>query len=435
MRKLSLTKLGVVVSALAGLAAALGGAVGCKEDKPGGAPQGTPPPPPPNMAATGSGAASAGAAKNLCDPSAVGIVDAKTAVLLPATIEGYCVLKTDGVRAWGEGTGKKIEDVSDIIDGMGELYSHNYFAKRYDSLKYVEGAGTGAEVEVTFTTYDKPENAYALFTYKNVSNQDPDPEAAKKQNRTPLRKLEGGGAASLGNANALLWKGNYLVELTYVPDATKSLTDATKAADAILPKFVKAIADKLVGAVDPPADVRLLPTEAEGRLPLGIDYVPAKYKKPEGKGDALHVSAGAYAQAFMRDGKKRFRVLAFSRDEKDAARDAIAAFSKLPGAVPLKEAKDFSDEAWHFPFTVGQGGAGAGGKAEGVAARRGSMVYAVIDEELALGDPANTADWPRLTKDEKVTKLKAIMSKAGTAPVAPSSSAAPSAAPSASASK
>jgi hypothetical protein len=113
----------------------------------------------------------------------------------------------------------------------------------------------------------------------------------------------------------------------------------------------------------------------------------------------------------MRDGKKRYRVIAVAREEKDAARDAIAAFSKLPGAVPIKEAKEFSDEAWHFPFNVGQGGAGAGGKAEGVAARRGSTVIAVIDEELALGDPAKKDDWPRLTKEEKLAKLKTFLAK------------------------
>lgn len=391
---------------------------GCKEDKPSG-PLGTPPPPP-AVAPAGSGS---GQAKSLCDPANVGIADAKIAAIMPTTVGSYCVRKGDQMQSFGEGSSKKIEDVSDVIDGQGEIYAHNYYAKRYDRVHYVNERGNGEEVEVNVSTFDKPENAYALFTYQVVANKDPDPEAAKSQGRTPPRAIKGGGAAAMGKGNAYLWRGNYLVELTFSPDPTKPEAEALASADKVLAEMVAAIGDKIVGATDPPADVRALPGESEGRVPLGIDYVPAKFKKPEGKGDALFLNVGAYATSFMRDGKKRYRVIAVAREEKDAARDAIAAFSKMPGTVPIKEAKEFSDEAWHFSFNVGQGGPGAGGKAEGVAARRGTAVYAVIDEELALGDPAKKDDWPRLTKEEKVSKLKAFLSKTPSAPAAPIASA------------
>jgi len=411
-------------------------ASGCKEEKQGSAPpQGTPPPGAPSAGPAGSGSA---AAKSLCDPKEIGVSDPKVAALLPVTVEGFCVRKGDQIQSFGEGAPKKIEDVSDVIDGQGEIYAHNYFAKRYDRVHYVDARGNGAEVEINLSTFDKPESAYALFTYQVVANKDPDPEAAKSQQRTPPRPIAGGGAAALGKGNAYLWRGNYLVELTYSPDPSKPEAEAIAAADAILGKMVQAIGDKIVGATDPPADVRLLPGEADGRVPLGIEYVPAKFKKPEGKGDALFLSVGSYATSYMRDGKKRYRVLAFARDEKDSARDAMAAFSKLPGAVSLKEAKDFADDGWYFPFTVGQGGAGAAGKAEGVAARKGMVVLAIIDEELALGDPAKKDDWPRLTKEEKLAKLKAFLSRPmPSASAAPSASAppSPSAAPSASTKK
>lgn len=392
----------------------------CKEEKQG--PQGTPPPP--AVAPAGSGSA---AGRSLCDPAGVGIADAKIAAILPAAIGGYCIRKTDQVQSFGEGSPKKIEDVSDVIDGQGEIYAHNYFAKRYDRVHYVNEKGNGEEVEVNVSTFDKPENAYALFTYQVVANKDPDPEAAKSQGRTPPRAIKGGGAAAMGKGNAYLWRGNYLVELTFSPDPSKPEAEALASADKVLSEMVTTIGDKIVGATDAPADVRALPTEAEGRVPLGVDYVPAKFKKPEGKGDALFLNIGAYATSFMREGKKRYRVIAVAREEKDAARDAIAAFSKMPGSVPVKEAKEFSDEAWHFSFNVGQGGAGAGGKAEGVAARRGTAVVAVIDEELALGDPAKKDDWPRLTKEEKIAKLKTFLAK--------NAAAAPAPAPSGSASK
>jgi hypothetical protein len=384
----------------------------CKGDKEQ-APRGTPPP---SVATAPSGAGSVPVKGAGCDPASVGIADAKVASLLPATVEGFCVTKADPVRSWGEGTGKKIEDVSDIIDGAGEIYSRDYYAKRYDSLKYVDGSGSGAEVEIALTTYEKPENAYGLFTYRAVANADPDPEAAKAQGRTPMRIIGGAGAAALGNASAIAWKGPYLVELTYSPDPTKTAAEATAAADKILPKFVEAIGEKLLGTVEAPPEVRALPGEDAGRIVLGIDYVPAKFKRPEGKTDALHVNAGAYAQAYMREGKKRWRVLSFVREEREPARDAFQAFAKLPGALPIKDAKEWSEEAVHFPFTVGQGGAGAAGKAEGVAARKGTVVYAVIDEELALGDASQKDDYPRLSKDEKLAKLKALLARPTTPP-------------------
>jgi len=399
-------------------------AIGCKEDKGGQAPQGQPPPPSGGGGAAPPSGGSAVAAKDMCDAASVGISDPKIAAILPPTIGDYCIRKTDQVQSFGEGTPKKIEDVSDVIDGQGEIYAHNYYAKRYDRVRYVHRAGKGEEVEVNVSTYDKPENAYGLFTYQVVANKDVDPEASKADNRTPPKAIKGGGAAALGKGNAYLWRGNYLVELTYSnTDPNASEAEQLKTASVVLQKMVETIGEKIVGATDPPADVRLLPTEAEGRVPLGIDYVPAKFKKPEGKGDALFLNIGSYATAMMRDGKKRFRVIAVAREEKDAARDAIAAFSKLPGSLPIKEAKEFSDEAWHFSFNVGQGGAGAGGKAEGVAARRGSNVMAVIDEELALGDPAKKDDWPRLTKEEKIGKLKTLLAKGSAPAPAPSASA------------
>lgn len=402
------------------------GLAACKEDP---KPAPTPPPPGPGpVAASGSGPAGV-AAKSLCEPAAVGIADAKVAALLPDLVEGHCVIKTAPAKSFGEGTATKIENVSDIIDGAGQVYSGNYFAKRYDQLKYVDGKGTGAEVEVVLTTFDKPENAYGLFTYRVVANADPDPEVAKSKDRRPWQSVKAGGAAALGSAALVLWKGNYLVELSYSPDPTKDKAAALKAADELLPKIAQAIGQKLPGTTDLPVDVKALPSAAEGAIELGVDYVPPKFARPEGKAEALVLTvAGGYASAFMKDGKKRFRVLSFVREEKDAARDVVETFRKMPGSVTLKD-KELGDDAVHFSFAVGQGGAGAAGKAEGVAVRRGSVVLAVIDEELALGDPAKKEDWPRTSKDEKIEKLKKLFTARANAPApaAASASAAPSA--------
>ena len=329
---------------------------GCKDDGKSSAPQGTPPP------STASASGSAGA-RAVCDEAAVGIADPKTATILPATIGGFCALKSHPVETWGDGSGRDVKDISDAIDGAGDVYVNNFFARRFEILKYVDPRGTLAEVEVWVSTYDKPESAYALFTYRAVSNVDPDPAAALAAKRRPTKAIKGGGAAALGNAQAFLWKGNVLVELTYNADPSRSLAQATAEADALLPQFAQAIGDKIIGSVDLPLDVRLLPTEAEGRLPLGVDYVPPKYARPEGKGDALKLSvAGGYATAYLKEGIKRSRVLAFARDDIDAARDAMAVFQRLPGALILKE-KELGDDSVHFTFAIVNGGPGAEGKA------------------------------------------------------------------------
>ena len=388
----------------------------CKDDP---KPAPTPPPPQPGPGVVASGS---NAAKSLCEASTIGIGDAKVAALLPTTVEGYCVIKSAPAKSFGEGTPNKIENISDVIDGAGQVYSGNYFGKRRDQVKYVHGKGTGAEVEVVLTTFDKPENAYGLFTYRVVANADPDPEVAKSKERRPWQRVKGGGVSALGSAALVLWKGNYLAELSYNPDPTMDKAAAMKAADDLLPKFALAIGDKLVGVIEPPADVKLLPSIADGAIPLGVDYVPPKFVRPEGKAEALTVNvAGGYAAAFMREGNKRYRVLAFARDEKDAARDVIETFRKFPGAVTLKD-KDLGDDGVYFSFTVGQGGPGAAGKAEGVIVRRGATVLAVVDEELVLGDPAKKDDWPRTTKDEKTEKLKKLFTAAQAVPVAPAPS-------------
>jgi hypothetical protein len=398
----------------------------CKDDGKSSAPKGSPPPPSGATSTSGSSGA-----KSACDPAAVGISDPKTAAILPPTIAGFCVLKSNPVQAWGDGTGKDVKDISDAIDGAGDVYVNNFFARRFEIVKYVDPKGTLAEVEAWVSTYDKPESAYGLFTYRAISNVDPDPAAAALAKRRPTKTIEGGGAAALGNAQAFLWKGNVLVELTYNADPSKSLEQATAEADALLPQFVKTIGDKIMGSVDLPLDVRLLPTEAEGRLPLGIDYVPPKYARPEGKGDALKLSvAGGYATAYLKEGTKRARVLAFARDDIDAARDAMAVFQKLPGALILKE-KDLGDDSVHFTFAIGNGGPGAEGKAEGIAVRKGRIVLAIVDEELALGDPAKKDAYPRYTKEEKIAKLRALLAtRNGPPPPPPAASESPSPSPS-----
>lgn len=363
--------------------------------------------PPPNVVASSSGSPST---KSACEPSSVGFADARTAAVLPPSVAGFCVHRDDTPEIWGEGTSKDVKDIADAIDGAGDVYVRDFFAKRFEIVKYVEATGSQAQIELWVSTFDKPESAYGLYAYRVVANRDPDPAAAKAAGARPWSAIAVSGEAVLGTAQAFLWKGNHVVEMTYDADPSKTAEEATAEADRALPMMAKAVGEKILGSTELPLDVRLLPTEQEGRIPLGVDYVPPKYTRPEGKNEALKVTVpGGYALAYMKDEDKRYRVIAVARDEVDAARDAIASFQKLPGAVVMKVDKQTADDAWTFPFAVGSGGPGAEGKAEGVVMRKGRIVLAVIDDELALGDAAKKDGWPRLSRDEKVAKLHALL--------------------------
>ncbi len=399
-------------------------AVACK-GAPGSDGKGTPPPPAVTASASGSAAT-----KGACDAAASGIDDPKLAALLPAQAAGFCAQKA-GVESYGEGTRKKVEDITDVIDGGGDIYVHSYFAKRWDRLKYHDQQRPKAEVEVTLSGYDRPENAYGFFAERAVSDADPDPEVMKKQQRRPLQSIAVGGVGALGKGHALLWRDKYLVELDYIDDDAAP-DELVAAADQALPKIVQAIDAKIGGSTQLPLDVTILPSEVEGRVPFGVEYVPPRYARPQGKSQGLSLAIpGGWASAFVASGGKRWRVIAVTRDDKEAAKDALGAFRKFEGAVPLK---DVGDEAVYFTFPANGTGPGAQ-KAEGVAGRDGGVVIAVLDEELALGDPAVKGANPRLSKDEKIARLKVLLAtkKPGIQPAAPSS-AAPAATPGASAS-
>jgi hypothetical protein len=424
---------------LALLGTALPLAIGCKDDKGGGPgkPQGSPPPssttPAPGTSGSGAPGAAAAASK-ACEPSVSGIDDAKLAALLPAQIEGFCAQKS-GVESFGEGTTKKVENITDVIDGGGDIYVHAYFAKRWDRLKFHTGQATNpkAEVEVTISAYERPENAFGFFAERAVSDADPDPEVMAKQQRRPLKPIAVAGVGALGKGHAILWRDKYLVELDYIDDDAAP-DELVAAADRLLPKFVQAIDAKIGGGTQLPLDVVILPGEVEGRIPFGVEYVPPKYTRPQGKsqGLALAIPAG-WATAYMKGDGKRWRVIAVTRDEKDAAKDALGAFRKFEGAVPVKEV---GDEAVYFTFPV-TGGAANATKAEGVAGREGGVVIAVIDEEQALGDPSAKGPYPRLSKDEKIARLKVLLAtkKPGNTPIAAPSTSASAPAASASAPK
>jgi hypothetical protein len=353
-------------------------------------PQGTPPPPPPPTATSPAGA-------NPCAGGGGQIKDEVSKGFFPRTAGGFCIDPNAQEKTYGEkGTLSMDEVCTKAFDGECEVYK-SYGLKRVVELRYIDGSGKANWVTVILSTFNDAAGAYGMFTKRVVA--DGDPSAAS------VKPLQAGSAAAISSSNAYMWKGQYLAELSVTaedPKTTKEMLQ--KITSDVIPAVAKELGDKLPGA-DLPA-VKALP--GANLIPLGVVYVPK---------DVLKITGAAGAVGYYREGDKRFRQVAISKDDADQAKDVLKAIKGKPGALPIK---DVGDEA--AAFTVEEGKDRPSGQgAEYVFARKGNLVAGVGDDETALA-AENDKDKQaklKLTRDEKVAKLKAWLAAAPTPAPAP----------------
>jgi hypothetical protein len=340
--------------------------------------------PPPGMSAApvASGSASAPPA-NVCAGGGGQDTDTVSAPMIPRTVGGFCLDPQGEPRTYGAQGKLSMDEVcTTAFDGECEVYKR-FGLDRVVVLRYVDGTGAPNSVEVNLSRFATSDGAYAMFTKRVVA--DGDPVAAT------VKPAAFGAVGATSSSNAYVWRGAYLVELTFVTEDTK-MTPEQMAAENV--KATGAIAhdigDRLPGATDLPPAAAALP--ATDRLPLGIAY----HTK-----EALGVSGvGPAAVGYYKDGDKRWREVAVVRADADGAKEVFRAFKLKAGALPLK---NLGDEAVHVIVQEAPDRA----KAEYLVARKGSLVAAVGDEELVL-DPATPSDKLaplKLTRDEKMAKL------------------------------
>ncbi len=339
---------------------------GCDEEPP---PR-QPPPPPPKP--------------TTCDAK-LQANDPTNVALMPPKTGAFCLDPTGSDRGYGEGSKNKLKDGCwSMFNGGCDVYLR-HGVTRLVKVRYVDGSGSGATIDVDLSQYGSSAMAYAMYTMRMVGDGDPiHPDTPKP--------IDGGGAAALGIGAATLWRGRHLAEITY-SDPTGSAAQIKQRATKLLPPLVKELGAKLAGKVQLPPAAGALPEDK--RLPQGLRFVTA---------DLLGVTGtGAGAFGYYQDGTKRWRLLSIVKDDEEQAKDVLKTFTKVQGAA--KE-KGIGEGATRI-MAQRPGGA----QTEWLIARSDGWLVGVGDEERVLED-GMSADEHRgktLSQDEKRALLKAIL--------------------------
>ena len=335
--------------------------------------------PPPGMAPPPAPSAHA----DVCAGGGGQDTDAISAPFVPRVVGAFCLDPQGEPKTYGDKGKLSMDDVcTTAFDGECEVYKR-FGPDRVVVLRYVDGSGAPNSVEVNLSRFATENGAYGMFTKRVVADSDPA--------RATVKPLAAGAAGATSSSNAYVWRGQYIVELTFVTEDTKMTpSDMAHANDVSTGAIAKQIGESLPGGKELLPSAAALP--AASRIPLGIAYYPK---------DALGFSAiGPAAVGYYRDGQKRWRDVAMVRSSSDGAKEAIRAFRLKAGTLPVK---GLGDEAVQAIVQEAPDRA----KAEYVIARKGPLVAAVGDEELVL-DPATPSDKQaplKLTREEKVQKL------------------------------
>ena len=346
--------------------------------------KGEPPPPPPPASAAAAGACANGGGE---------IRDMHAPAFFPRMVGGYCVDPNGETKSYGESAKHPKEEVcTTLFDGECEIYMQ-YKLTRVVALRYVDGAGKGATVDVILSAFADPTGAYGMFTKRVIAGSDPAESSAPKP-------FTAGGAAVLGTGRAYVWRGQHVLELQY-NNEQESPDQLAKSSAAILPVIAREVGEKLPGDLVKPTAAKLLP---EANL-VSKESMELLTKEPLGlKG------VGAAAVGYYKDGDKRYRAVTIPSADADQAKDLMKTLAKRPEALPLT---GVADEGAYVVIKQGEL------KVNYVFARKGTLVAGIGDEDFVK--PAEF-----LSKEEKVAKLKAWLTAAAVLPAASSSAAAPS---------
>ena len=286
--------------------------------------------------------------------------DPMSATLFPKVVPGACLDPKGDTRTFGERAKSTLEELcTTAFDGECEVY-RGFGVKRVVGVRYVENLGKQGTVEVYMNQFATSAGALGMFTKRVVGESDPSDAQAPKS-------FGAGERSGLGTGRGYVWKGSYLVELTYTNDDGTLTQDAFKAAaDALLAPLGKAIGANLPADATPIPSVSALPVGS--LVPGGVNFFPT---------DGFRIPhLGPVAEGFYRDGAKRFRMFAIARTDANDAKSDMRLFKTRPKAKPES---GIGDEAVSVELNGGQ----ASGGPSYVVARMGSTILGVGTEPFA----------------------------------------------------
>jgi hypothetical protein len=327
-------------------------------------------------AASGSPSSSAAVAVGPCQ-RAPKPNDPTNLAHLPPSVGTFCLDPGGSDKAYGEDAKEPIGGLCDLIDGGCEIYRH-FGVRRVVAVRYLDGSGTPATIDLMLSKFASRDMAYAMFTERVVGDGDPAMPDAPKPTPSP-------GSAALGVGNATLWRGSFLAELTLSDERASAATLRTRG-DALLPELVRKLGEQLPGDIAPPPAVASLPEQ--DRLPLGVKFVADEALGVHGTGPA--------ALGYYRAAEQRWRLLDVVGRDVDHAKDVVRSFRALPGASEEKTLGDGGARA------VVQDPAGAP-QSEWLVARIGNVVAGIGDDTTALHEG--------MTADERGARTLALADK------------------------
>lgn len=352
-------------------------------------PRGDVPPPPASAAQVKAGA---------CEGGGGQVNDPVSAGLFPRAEGGYCLDPQGETKTYGEKGKYSMDEVcTTAFDGDCEIYK-KFGLKRVVALRYVDGAGKGGTVDVVLSQFTGVAGAFGMYTMRIVAGDPTDPSTPRSVAVAP-EGASVGGAAVMGTGRAYVWRGSYLAELQYNNDQETPAQLKASSASA-LTALSRGLAGKLPEEGGRPASVRALP-EAD-LVPNGVQFFP---REPFGWKNVSNAAVGFYKQ-----GDRRWRAVTVVAGDVDQAKDIMKTLKQLPGSIPVTGA---GEDAVHV---VVPGSKGAP-KVEILVARKGHVVAGAGDEEYALKDlPTDKSAAARLSKEEAIAKVKAMLDKPASAP-------------------
>ncbi len=293
--------------------------------------------------------------------------------VMPLRIGGFCLDPNHDVRLHGEEAESPIEQICTELPGAPCNEPGGHRLRRVLTSRYIRSDASRGAISVRLLRFSNGEAAYGYFTDRVLTSEDP------AQNQ--LEAVEVAGQAVLGRSlpgaeSALLWRGRYVLLLSY---GNEQLTPAQlkEQGRPALEQVLGAFGGTLDGDTSLPAVVRRLPTKE--RIALGVRLSPK---------DSLGVSgAGPGAVGYYQRGPKRYRIFVSATLDADTARDVERTLRRTPG---YRKLKDMPYDAFELELSIRPDAPSA----TWLVAKRDATVVAVGDEQFAL-----TAD---MTDEQKL---------------------------------